>query len=292
MNTKNLFLRLAKQTRARAFNLSVLSMLVLSGCYVEVGPYPSTYYDTEVNYYTDITDFDTDYLVLAALTPLALGMEAPEMIADPDDYTTPRTTVTRATVIETTYAYLYDDWNCDAGGYTEIETEADTTSYDDGYTFVEVEFSSAAHNCTGWSNGTRYTVNSDLYYDVYGWYDDWENEIDTVDARLTGEIVTSFYDEAIDHSHLEVNLNEITSNDFAISVESDLALDTGYDFETAELTTDSTVHWYRYDDHPHQGVIRISDGFDWVTLTFDSYGVWRNDSSWNDRYYSWSELGY
>lgn len=283
----------ANPAKIRAFNslTLALSILMLSSCYVEVGPYASAYYDTEVNYNTDITDFDTDYLVLAALTPLALGMESTDMLTDPDAYTTPRSN-SRATVIETTYAYLYDDWYCDGGGYTEIESEADTTSYDDGYTYVDLQLSSEAHHCTGWSQGTAYTVNSDLFYDVYGWYDDWEREISAINTHLTGEIIVSYGNKAIDHSHLDLDLSEISATDFGITVDSDLGLDIGYDFETASMTTDSLVHWYRYDDHPHQGQIRIQDGYDWITLTFDAYGVQREDSTWNYSYWSWSELGY
>ena len=278
-------------SRFGAASSLLLAVFALSGCYVEVGPNPSAYYDTEVNYSTDITDFSTKYLVLTAVTPLALAMEAPEMIADPDDYTAPRS-VQRAVVTETTYTYLYDDWYCDAGGYTEIEAEADTTSYSDGFTYVDIQLSSESHNCTGWSKGTAYTVNSDLFYDVYGWYDDWQNKIDSVNGALSGELVTSFSGKAIDYSRLDVTINDISSNDYAIQVRADLALDYDWDFEYAKLTTSSTLHWYRYDSHPHQGKVRISDGHTWVTLRFDAGGVWREDSSYHGSYYSWYELGY
>lgn len=291
MSTNVKSLRPANNNGFRAFNSLLLTVITLSGCYVEVGPYPSAYYDTEVNYNTDITDFSTDYLVLTALTPLALGMEAPEMIADPDDYTEPRS-AQRAVVTETTYSYLYDDWYCSGGGYTEIEAEADTTSYSDGFTYVDIQLASESRNCTGWSNGTAYTVNSSLFYDVYGWYDDWDNQIDSVNGTLSGELVTSFSGKAIDYSRLSVSVNDISATDYALSVNADLSLDYDWDFETASLVTSQTVHWYRFDSHPHQGKVRISNGQGWVTLTFDSYGVWRDDSAYHASYYSWYELGY
>jgi hypothetical protein len=258
---------------------------------VEVGPYPSAYYDTEVNYTTDITDFNTDYLVLVALTPLALGMEAPEMIADPDTYTAPRN-VQRAIVTDTSYSYLYDNWSCDGSGYTQIEAEADTTSYSDGFTYVDIIMRSESHNCTGWSNGTAYTINSNLLYDVYGWYDDWENTIDSVNGSLTGDLISSFSNSAIEYNSLNISAEDISASDFSLTVSADLALDYDWDFETPSLETNQAVHWYRFDSHPHQGSMTIVNGYHWVTLTFDSYGVWREDSAYHSSYFSWNELGY
>jgi hypothetical protein len=265
----------------------------LTGCYVEVVQEHEAYNDTEVHYTSDVTDFSTQYLVDAALIPLALAAESPYMVINPDAYTSPRVrALTRASVIETTYAYLFDDVDCDYGGFTQTEAEADTTSYDDGYTYVELQMNAKAYDCEVRSRGYLHTVNSDIDYDVTGWYDDWQSQVSSIDAALTGSVQIDYAGYHISHSNLSISVSALTATDFSLRGSSTLLLDDGHDIEQVQYSIPSNVHMTLGDTHPHQGRVRLYDSGDWVELTFETNGLWRSDSDGGNTYYYWSELGF
>ncbi len=267
--------------------------VALSGCYVEVSQPHVAYTDTEVNYYYDITDMYTKLLVDAALVPIALGMKSPNMIIDPDAYTEPRTRdLSRALVVETSYTYLFENRNCSNGGYTQIDAQADTAAYNDGFKYVDIQLSSDSYNCTVLNQGVYHTINSRLNYDVYGWYDQWKHKISSVDGRLEGDVRVEYSNQLIDHVNIVLDINNLSSTDFLIQASSSLALDSGLDYEVANYSTSKLVHWIQNSSHPHQGKIMLRDGYDWVTLTFESGGLWREDSAYHRSYWTWSELGY
>ncbi len=284
-------------TYGRVFAIAILT-LSLTGCYVDVHEH-GAYNDMEVTYSADLTDFETRFLVDAALIPFSLASESPYMVIDPEAYTSPRVrNLTRANVIETTYAYLFDDWSCDHGGHTEAEAEADTTSYDNGYTFVDIQMNASASYCgvdapqgNSFGSLTHY-VNSDLNYNVTGWYDDWENQISSLDSNLSGSVSIDFEEYSISHSNVDITTYALSSNDFVMRGTSHLWISDAYDVEAPSLSTTSAVHWYLGDTYPHQGTVRVQTGFDWVDLSFEEAGVWRTDINGNDYFYSWSELGF
>lgn len=286
-NTKQKpFLKRSNTKGALALMFAVAS---LSSCYVEVVQDDFyTYSD-----YHNVTDFSTRFLVDAALIPLALAAESPRMVIDPDAYTTPRARdLGRAAVIETTYAYLFEDVDCDYGGFTQSEAEADTTSFDDGFTTVELTLNAEAFNCEVESGNRRYTINSDIRYVVNGEYDDWENEISDVDARMTGQAQLEYRDEVISHANISASVFDYSATDFGIQATSRLLLDDGLYIESTDFNTRASVHWYLNDNHPHDGSVRIKDGNDWVSLSFERNGLYREDSSGYRTYWSWSQLGY
>jgi len=127
---------------------------------------------------------------------------------------------------------------------------------------------------------------------VTGWYDDWGSKLSSIDGDLTGEVEITFDDYVIRHTSLDLTTNNITSTDFSIEGTSRVYLDDDFDRATANLTTRSTVHWTLGHSHPHQGQIRIKDGSDWVNLTFETSGLWREDSNGGEHFWSWSELGF
>jgi hypothetical protein len=267
--------------------------LSLMGCYVEVYDEHEAGYYTEVNY-SDITDMRTQFIVDAAILPIALAAEAPYQVIDPDSYTSPRSgLLSRApAVIETTYAYLFDDVDCAEGGYTAVEAEADTTSYDDGYTYVDIQTSAQAHHCEVWRGRDLATINSDLSYDTTGWYDDIEHELSSMDSELNGEFTMNWAAKEIRHRNIEATVTALSHNDIAIDVESSVRLDNGYDVESPSMVTLDTIHWYLGDTHPHQGEIKFIQGLDWVKLTFESDGLWRSNRHGYSNFWTWSELGY
>lgn len=277
-------------TRCRGF-LPLIAAAALTGCYVEVSHELEADYDTDSHYSTELADFSTDFLVDAALIPLALSAESAAMVADPDAYTTPRSRLaSRAVIIETTYAYLFDDWDCDYGGYTESEAEASTTSYDDGYTFVDLELNAEAFDCRVYTQGAYHTVNSDLGYDVTGWYDDWENEIDSLNGKVDGWVSVDYDGQYIAHRNLSFSSYAVSGNDIVSEGQSRVELDNGRQTLFADFRTTTDPHLYRSAEKPHYGSVKFSTGSGWVRLSFESSGVWREDSDGYDRFYSWNEL--
>jgi hypothetical protein len=273
--------------------IAAMTLITLTGCYVEVSHEQEAYGDTDVHYSSDIADFNTQILVDAALIPFALTMEAPSMLIDPDSYTTPKArSASRALITETTYAYLFDDSDCDYGGYTQTETEAETTSYDDGYTFVELDMRAQAYDCSVRNKGVIHTINSDIDYDVSGWYDDWEKKISSIDGELEGDVQVYFNGQAISHTNINARISALSSSDYSLKANSRVLIDDGYDIEQAQLSTKHNVHFYIGASHPHQGKIRIADSYDWVELSFENDGLWRQDSAGRNTYWSWSELGF
>jgi hypothetical protein len=288
VKTKSTLSMLLKQITALS-----IAALTLTGCYVEVSHEHEAYVDTEVTYANNITDYSTKFLVDAALIPFVLTAESPYMVINPDSYTTPRTrNLSRALITETTYAYLFDNWDCDYGGYTQTEAEANTTSYDDGYTFVELFMSANANDCEVVSQGSFHLVNSNVNYDVSGWYDDWEHEVSSMEAELTGSVQIDYNGKFISHSGMNFEGSALSASDFTYDGSSTVVLDDGVDIQQVTMTTRNDVHIYLGMDHPHAGKIRFKQ-FDYdVTLEFDSQGVTRTDSNSYSRYRTWSELGF
>jgi hypothetical protein len=267
--------------------------LSLMGCYVDVyGEYESDSYYPPVDY-SDITDLRTQFIVDSALLPLALAAEAPYQVIDPDSYTTPRSrALSRAHVTETTYAYLFDNVDCAEGGYTQVEAEADTTSYSDGYTYVDIQTSAQAHQCQVWRGRDLATINSNLSYDSTGWYDDIENKITSLDSTLKGDISLSWKNKTIRHQNLKARISALNYKDFTIDLSSATRLNDGTNSEQSSLATTRKVHWYLGAKHPHLGEMKFIQGLDWVKLTFEADGLWRQNSGGYSNYWSWSELGY
>jgi hypothetical protein len=129
-------------------------------------------------------------------------------------------------------------------------------------------------------------------YDVTGWYDDWQRRISSIDASLTGDVSVEFNGQLIEHNQMSVQTIALSSVDFSMYGSSRVKIDDGFDFEQASLTTLNNVHFYLGDAHPHQGKVKISDGLDWVTLTFEENGLWREDDDGYETYWRWSELGF
>lgn len=265
--------------------------LSLMGCYVDVYSEYETDYPS-VNY-SDITDMRTQLIIDTALLPIALAAEAPYQVIDPDAYTSPRSlAMARAHVTETTYAYLFDNVDCAVSGYTQVESKADTTSYSDGYTYVDIQTSAQAHQCQVWRGRDLATINSDLSYDSTGWYDDIDNKLTRIDGELNGEINLSWNNKVITHRNIQSTIEALNYNDFIIELSSSAKLDDGINIEHSSLVTSRPVHWYLGAQHPHQGEMKFIQGLDWVKLTFEANGLWRQDSQGYAYFWSWSELGY
>ncbi|MFQ3229820.1 hypothetical protein [Reinekea sp.] len=266
--------------------------LSLMGCYVDVyGEYePDRYYPPV--HHSDITDLSTQLIVDAALLPLALAAEAPYQVIDPDSYTSPRSiALTRAHVTETTYAYLFDNVDCAEGGYTQVEAEADTTSYSDGFTYVDIQTAAQAHQCQVWRDRDMATINSNLSYDSVGWYDDIDNKLTSLDSEFKGDFNLSWKNKAIRHQNIKASTVALNFKDFTIDLSSATRLNDGSTSEQSSLVTTRKVHWYLGAKHPHLGEMKFIQGLDWVKLTFEANGVWRQNSQGYANYWSWSELG-
>ncbi len=286
-NTKSTIWALLKNSCA-----IVVSATALTGCYVEVSHDYPDYYDKEVTQ-DNVTDFSTQLLVDAALIPYSLAAESPYMVINPDSYTSPRARLlSRALITETTYAYLFDNTECDYGGSTQTEAEADTTSYDDGYTFVDFTMNAQAYNCEINHHNQFHLVNSDINYDVTGWYDDWENEISSIDSSLTGSVNIEFNGKYISHTNVHVDTVALSAQDFSMDGSSSVLLDDGYFIKQVQLTTRSDVHYDLGAAHPHAGNVRFKHSTYWVELKFEPNGVWRTSSNGQERYRSWQELGF
>jgi len=273
--------------------LVFLATVVLSGCYVEVVPQVAPHFIATDTSAADLHGFSTAFLLDTALIPFALSSESPYMIIDPDRYTTPRArAITRALIEQTTYAYLFDDWDCDAGGYTQTEAEADTTAYDDGYTFVDFSMNAQAKDCAVRKDGQLHWVNSNLDYNTTGWYDDWAGEISSINGRLEGQVQIDFADGLMRHRLVNVQLNNLTGTDFIMTGSSSVLIDDGYARTSADLTTPETIHWALGETFPYQGQVRLRNNSSWVDLTFESTGLWRETSSGSSGFWFWSELGF
>lgn len=279
-------------TYIKTSSLALLTASALSGCYVEVAYEQEADFNTDVNYYLDILDMETSHLVNAALVPAALAAETPYMVIDPDAFTTPQSrNLSRAIVIETTYAYLFDNEYCPYGGYTSNEVEAETTSYDDGYTFVELTLDAKAYDCNLYSAGTYMEIDSDLFFNVEGWYDDWLNQLDSVNALITGDIRVEYNDKIFVHDNLLLDVIETSPTGISIEGDSKLTLVDYYDIEYADMTFNNVL-WSIGTSAPYSGTVLIEDGFDWVELEFSDSGVTRIDSSGYVRFWYWGELNY
>ena len=295
MFTSNCKIESTKWAQPRAIGALLVSMLTLTGCYVDVSHQHEDNYDyndKEVTPY-NVTDYATQFLVDAALIPFSLAAESPYMVIDPDAYTTPRArSLSRALITNTTYTYLFDDADCTFGGYTQTEAVADTTSYNDGYTVVEFTMNAQAYNCEVKNRGQFHLVNSDVDYDIVGWYDDWEDKISSIDAALTGNVSIEYNGNFISHSNIDINTQALTSRDFVMDGTSTLLLDDGYYIKQVQLTTRSDVHFNLGAGHPHAGSIRLKHATYWVDLKFEANGLWRTSSNGQERYRTWQELGF
>lgn len=274
-------------------SLMLLATLALTGCYVEVVPQVRPYMLITDHNSIDLRRYSTAFLVEAALIPFALGSASPAMLIDPDSVTTPQgRALNRALIERTSYAYLFDDRDCDAGGYTQTEAEADTTRYDDGYTFVDLNLNAQAKDCALRSGGQLHWVNSDLNYNLSGWHDDWAGAISSITARLDGQVQIETTDSLIQHRLVNVQLDNLTSTDFLLTGSSAVWLDDGFGQSDADLTTEAAVHWALGHSFPHQGQVRLQNNSSWVDLKFATTGLWRETSSGGSHFWLWSELGF
>lgn len=279
-------------TRPRTVFASLAMSLALSGCYVDVTEVPEheADYDTEVT--DSVADYSTSFLTRTALVPYALTGVSIEMVADPDAFLTPssRGLARSHLPVESTETYLFEDGPCDFGGNTGIEANGTTDTYSDGMTFVTMAVTATATAC-----GTRnwlgdITLDSQLDYDVNGWYDDVLHRIDSLEGHLTGHVRMRGDYKDINIAGLRGDILELSSTDFRIDTEASLWLDDGWVDRNADLVTDRSVHWYRGDRYPHAGRVRIEGFRGWVLLTFSDGGVSRTDSDGYREYRSWASF--
>lgn len=274
--------------------ITIMTTLALTGCYVDVYQEHDAYdadNDTDVYYPSQLTDFTSQFLSDAALIPFGLTMAAPHMVEDPDAYTTPRArNLSRALITDTTYAYLWDSNHCADGGYNETRTEADTTTYSDGYTLVELTMEAEAVHCQVRNNGILHTVDSNVLYQVTGWYDDWEYRLSSIDSTLTGDAEIAYQLINIQHRNMNNHIYSATGNDFYLTADSAVVLDDGFSRINADFETLTTVHYYPGAAHPHQGSVRFSYANQWTDLVFSFDGFWRTDDDGWQRFYSWNDV--
>lgn len=265
--------------------LAALATLALSGCYVE-------YSEHLPDQGASVEDFRTLFLARTALTPYALGAVSIDMLANPDAFLTPssRDATRSHDPIETTSTYLFENGTCPGGGRTSVEAQGTTETYDDAMTWVELALTARAFECgtTSWLGSG--TLNSRLDYDVQGWYDEAFNEIDSLDARLSGYLRLDAGHKSVKLSGLDVRARELSSTDFRLLADAGLWLDDGWNATHASLTTLEGVHWYAGDNHPHAGRVRIGGYTNWVELSFSDSGVSRRDSDGYRDYIAWWEL--
>lgn len=266
---------------------------VLSGCYVEVVHEHEAGNNKDVTY-ASVSDFRTRFLIDNVLTPYALAAETPYMLIDPEQYTSPRarSLVGNAVVTDTTYSFLRQDVNCDLGGYTTIDAEADTTTYSNGYTYVDLFMRSDSKNCRVMQKATETTINSQLTFDVKGWYDDWRNSVNTLTASVNGSLRLNSNRGQANFTGLTMNMRDSTATSFLISGRANVWLDDRAFATGTTLTTPREVQWTLGSPTPRGGSIRFTDGLDWVEFTFDSQGAWRRQRNGYDSYWTWRELGF
>lgn len=269
----------------RSTLMTILTALVLTGCYVEVEEYPS------YGYNTDVTDFSSTFIIRTALMPYALGANSIEMVADPDAFLTPSSrSLSRAVPIETTSTYLFDSGACDFGGSTAVEAYGETETYADAMTWVELNLTATATQCdtTSWLGLS--TLNSRLVYDVSGWYDEALAEIASLEGQLNGYLRLQSSHQSVKLSALDVRIEELSATDFRVNANAGLWLDDGWDYGSASLRTLESVHWYQGDTFPHAGRVRIESGYHWVEVRFFADGVSRRDSDGYYTYLPWWEF--
>lgn len=267
----------------RSLLTTLATTLLLTGCYVEIEPYPYSP--------ASVTDFSSTFLTRTALMPYALGANSIDMLANPDDYLTPSArAMTRAVPIETTATYLFDSDSCSGGGHTSTEAFGDTETYASGMTWVELALTATATQCgtSSWLGLT--TLNSRLVYDVRGWYDEVLDEIVSLDASLNGYLRLNSAHQSVKLSGLDVRVEELDAVDFRVLADAGLWLDDGRYYGSASLRTLEGVHWYQGASFPHAGRVRIDSGYQWVELRFFSDGVSRRDSDGYYTYLPWWEF--
>ena len=271
----------------------MLLTATLSGCYVEVGHENGNGTYTDVHFARGITQFSTQLLVDTSITPIMVAGESAAMVINPEAYTTPRTrSQTRASVVETSYSYLFDNWDCTFGGYTKVSAEKNTTTYSDGFVFVDIELNSKAQDCNVLQNNVRHQLNSNFNYDVTGYYDDVAKRLSSVNAALQGWLEIEYAGKEFRHTNIDLAVGNVSSSELTIAGGSRIKVDNSIYTGSARLVTANNVYIYVGSNHPHDGTVRLSDGSEWVSLAFEASGVWRNDSNGYSYYASWSELGY
>lgn len=280
-----------KSTRLPLLGLAAVTT-VLAGChdYVTATHEHEADYDTEVTYSVD--RFETEFLVRNALVPYALMATGIDMVADPDAFLAPRSRLLQRhhVPIETTSTYLFDSGPCEFGGNTAIEATGTTETYDDAMTFVSMDVNASANDCKTRNWQGYVTLNSQLEFDVTGWYDDRLDEIASLDGSMGGSLRLKGDRTDVKFANIDSQIIELSATDFRIQAQSSLWLDDGWLAKSASLTTPQGVHWYQGDRYPHAGRVRIAGYKGWVELTFSETGVSRNDSRGNRQYWSWSSL--
>lgn len=279
------------RTRLLLLGLAAVST-VLAGCHdlVTTTHEHEADYDTEVTY--SIDRFGTEFLVRNALVPYALMATGIDMVADPDAFLTPRSRLLQRhhAPIETTSTYLFDSGLCEFGGSTAIEASGTTETYDDAMTFVSMDVNASANACKTQNWQGYVTLDSQLEFDVTGWYDDRLNEIASLEGSMTGSARLKGDRTDVKFGNIDSRIIELSATDFRIQTQSSLWLNDGWLAKSASLTTPQGVHWYQGDRYPHAGKVRIVGYKGWVELTFSANGVSRNDSRGNRQYWSWSSL--
>lgn len=260
--------------------------LLLSGCTVAVSPIS---YDTQSP--AQISDFATATLLEAVLVPLGLAAESPAMVIQPEAYLSPASRARAAVhVIETSYGYLFDSSACALGGYTQTEAEAQTTDYSDGYRLVDLWLNAAAYDCQTTAAVGDFRTTSDVRFTVSGWFDDWANQLYSMDAKVSGEVAVNSPNWEVQHRNMIANVTALSPWLISITAESDLTLKDFWDRLDAELSTLSDIGFALGASHPRSGAVKLRANGSWVILSFEDEGLWRTDSKQQQSYWRWSEL--
>lgn len=263
----------------------------LTGCHIEVVEhYPPSNSHDPAPFPAELTDFDPEYLALSALVGIDLIMVTPNMVANPNAYTEPRARhMARGELIREEYQYLFDSWDCDYGGTTRVEAEADLYEYDSGYRFVDLQLNSRATSCRVPVSGGYQTMTSTLDYQVEGWYDLWEQEVTETEATLTGNARLSGTPIDVRYDSMNFEIVGLGSDDFSILGEAQITLD-DFDVLETDFHVTSAVHRYGSERYPHAGSVRWTDHSEWVELTFESDGFWYDDHKGLSYWISWTAL--
>lgn len=277
------------------FKTAAVALLstVLSGCYVEVVHEHEADDNRDVTY-ASVSDFRTRFLIDNVLMPYALAAETPYMLSFPEEYTSPRarSLVANADITDTTYSFLRQDVDCDLGGYTEIDAEAETTTYSNGYTYVDLFMRSDSKSCQVMQKATETTINSQLSFDVTGYYDDWRNSVHSLNATVDGSLRLANSKGQANFTGLFLQVRESTSTSFLVNGRANVWLDDRYVATGTTLTTTRDIQWTLGATTPRGGSIKLTDGLDWVEFHFDSQGAWRKQRNGYDSYWTWQELGF
>ena len=271
---------------------SIMTGLLLTGCHVSV----TDVHEHEAGYDTEVTPtlarYDTEFLVRSALVPYALSATSIEMIADPEAFLTPSARMASRSHIpvETTSTYLFDSGACDFGGYTSIDAYGETETYSDSMTFITMDVTAEAVDCDTRNWQGYVTLNSRLDFDVMGWYDDYDDRIESLEGSMTGRLRMRAERSDLNYTNISSEIIELNSTDFRIEARASVWLDDGWRTNSASLTTTRGVHWYQNDTRPHAGKVRLTAYRGWVDLEFSDYGVTRTDSNGYRDSISWSSL--